>query len=85
MANKRKRILAVLKAEGDRVGILTHHGAKYSLEEVAPPPTGPETHHGFSFVKIATHHGARLTLPSGVSSVSVSRDSNGNLILRFDE
>lgn len=85
MTSKGTRILALLKPEGDELGILTHHGASFSVAGVATDAPEFDEKDKPNFFKIATHHGARIQLPSGARSLTVSKDNDGNIILRFDE
>ncbi|MBL8212047.1 MAG: hypothetical protein JNK87_15125 [Bryobacterales bacterium] len=85
MTSKGTRILALLKPEGDQLGILTHHGAKFTVAGVATDAPEISAKDTPNFFKIATHHGARIELPSGARSLTISKDKDGNVILRFDE
>ncbi len=85
MTSKGTRIMALLKPEGDQLGILTHHGASISVAGVATDAPEFASEEKPNFFKIATHHGARIQLPSGARSLTISKDKEGNVILRFDE
>jgi hypothetical protein len=68
---------ALIKYNPKATTLTTHHGfhIETSNHIFQFPAVGPETsHHGFTF-----------NLENAAKKVSVNLDSDGNLILRFDE